>query len=87
MARQGAGSFSAMKTWHVKEQLYKEIWHIKEQDRAKYGTSRSRSAQNMARQGAGSFSAMKTWHVKEQLYKEIWHAKEQVNHENYKKIN
>jgi hypothetical protein len=76
-----------MKIWHVKEQLHEEIWHAKEQVRAKYGTPRSRSAQNMAHQGAGSFSAMKIWHVKEQLHEEIWHAKEQVNHENRKKIN
>jgi hypothetical protein len=31
MARQGVGLFSAMKIWHVKEQLREEIWHAKEQ--------------------------------------------------------
>ena len=87
MAHQGAGFFSAMKTWYAKEQLREEIWHAKEQVCTKHGTSRSNSVQNMAHQGAGFFSAMKTWHAKEQLREEIWHAKEQVNYENFKKIN
>jgi hypothetical protein len=31
MAHRGAASFSAMKTWHTKEQLQEKIWHAKEQ--------------------------------------------------------